>query len=144
MRYRNSGSGDGAAPPGQGTVLVVDDSREIREMIVAVLGHAGFQVRATGDGQVALRWLREGGISAVLLDVTMPAPSGPEIYAALRSEGIAVPVVVASGHLESEVRALFGEPGPAAILPKPFHLAELVGTLRRLVPGSSGSTGGEP
>lgn len=67
-------------------VLVVDDSKFFRELIVDVLKPLDLEYQLAGDGIEALEYLRQGGFDLVLLDLNLPRMNGYELIAAVRSD----------------------------------------------------------
>ena len=76
------------APVARGAkrVLVVDDSKFFRELIVDVLKPLELDFQLAGDGIEALDCLRQGGFDLVLLDLNLPRMNGYELIAAVRSD----------------------------------------------------------
>jgi CheY-like chemotaxis protein len=82
---------------GSGPVLVVEDDRDVRESLVAVLEDAGYEVLSAGDGRAALELLRTAPLpSIILLDLMMPVMDGFEFRAEQKRDPrlAGVPVVV--------------------------------------------------
>ncbi|RAI58597.1 response regulator [Roseicella frigidaeris] len=115
------------APAGQGTCLVVDDSRVVRKAARRILEGLGFQVREAGDGAEALAACRAEMPRAVLLDRNMPVMDGIAFLRAARAEfGPDRPVVVlctTEAAMERIVEAL--EAGAQEYVMKPFDAALL-------------------
>jgi CheY-like chemotaxis protein len=111
--------------PGRSSVLVVDDDRDVRDTLAAVLESEGYSVRCVADGAQALAALHLGKPVAIVLDLNMPVMSGWELLDAVRSDGelADVPIVVLS--------ALRG-PDDVPYLDKPVSAEELVRTLDRI------------
>lgn len=68
------------------TVLVVEDDREIWELLRRYLERAGYAVRATASGAEAIRLLDEGGIDLVVLDLGLPDVDGTEVLTTARDQ----------------------------------------------------------
>jgi PAS domain S-box-containing protein len=127
--------GGGRAAPGPRRVsltgkraLVVDDERDVRDVIQAVLSRAGCLVEACADGPdaIALFARRWHEIDVVVLDMVMPKMSGRGVFAELRRIDPAVRVVLLSGHsLDGDTQALLEE-GAAAFIQKPFQIDHLL------------------
>jgi two-component system, chemotaxis family, protein-glutamate methylesterase/glutaminase len=66
-------------PPDRTEVLVVDDSAVSREVLSAVLRHAGFHVHTAANAEIALRRVAERPIGVVVLDLSLPGISGLEL-----------------------------------------------------------------
>ena len=77
--------------------------------------------------------LREEDVSVVLLDVHVGSEDGRVLLDEIRSEWPAVPVVLFSGTAGTD---MIDEDSADAIIPKPFQLEELVGTVSRLASGA--------
>jgi CheY-like chemotaxis protein len=125
---------------GQGTVLVVEDEEGVREIVGRMLERLGFHVITAVDGQDALRVLDEhdGGLTAVLLDLSMPRTGGPETVRLLRQRSPELPVVLMSGYTEQDAasKILDGLGGSVGFLQKPFLSEDLSGVLRQVSPSA--------
>jgi PAS domain S-box-containing protein len=112
----------------QARVLVVDDEPAVRTIAREALTRAGFTVMVAEDGVAALERLRAeaSSIDAVLLDVTMPGPSGIDTLRAIRAIVHDLPVVLMSGYSEQEAADRLGEEAIAGFLQKPFSPAAVV------------------
>jgi len=84
---------------------------------------------ASGEEGIALFAARAAEVRAVLLDMTMPGMSGDEVLVELRRLRAEVPVVIISGHSETDVRQKLEGERAVAFLPKPFTGPELERTL---------------
>lgn len=72
----------------RGTVLVVDDDRDVRDSLCDILADAGYQAVCVGNGDEALAYLnRHDRPAAILLDLFMPVMSGWELTRRLRGTG---------------------------------------------------------
>src|SRR5437867_2406821 len=67
------------------SVLVVDDDRDIRELVADVLRHAGYAVTTAGDGPAALLAMDKCAPDVILLDLVMPNGGGEEFLRAYRA-----------------------------------------------------------
>ena len=120
-----------------GNVLIVEDDREVREMLAAFLATQGFHAVAAEDGLEALHLLRTVRHRApdtpclVLLDLRMPRLSGGEFRRAqLGDPTVAnVPVAVMSGATDAEQRAQ--ALGAVATVTKPIDVDLLLAVVRR-------------
>jgi CheY-like chemotaxis protein len=112
------------------SVLVVDDTSEVRSLMRRILEGAGYQVREAADGIQALSILGESiSVSAVVADIRMPKMDGWELAAQLAKRSPRVPILFMSGydvHLASTTL-----PGP--LLPKPFRAETLLERLNQLL-----------
>jgi PAS domain S-box-containing protein len=116
-----------------GTVLLVEDEREVREMTKAMLGYLGFAVLEAEDGVEALEVFRqhEESILCVLSDLTMPRMDGWEMLAALRQLAPGIPVILASGYDQAQVMSGDHHELPQAFLGKPFGTTGLRDAIRQ-------------
>jgi CheY-like chemotaxis protein len=105
-------------------VLVVDDDRDVREMMVGLLSELGFAVMEAADGAVGLATLERWMPDLLLVDYAMPGMNGAEfVERALRRIG-KVPVVFVTGYANSDgIEGVLGK--DALVLRKPFRAAEL-------------------
>ncbi len=114
-----------------GSVLVVDDEAQVRQVTSRMLGRWGLNVVPATGGREALEIFRtrHRDLDLVLLDLTMPDMAGEEVYAAMAEIDPGVPVVVASGYGAEELARRF--PGGEAehALQKPFRPAELLAAI---------------
>ncbi|MBM2616368.1 response regulator transcription factor [Actinoplanes sp. LDG1-06] len=110
-----------------GAVLVVEDDRELRDLVRRYLERAGHRVRTTGSGAEALGWLAGGGVDLVVLDLGLPDIDGLEVLAEARKEH-EVPVVVLTARSGVDDRIDGLRRGADDYVTKPFSPTEL--TLR--------------
>lgn len=106
------------------TILVVDDSRLIRGIVVAALQRLALTVREAANGAEALTMCAESVVDVVLLDHEMPGEYGLAVCSALKRTTPALPVVLMSGHGREVLCEAIGSP-PDFFLHKPFTLDEL-------------------
>ncbi|MDQ6979421.1 MAG: PAS domain S-box protein, partial [Mariprofundaceae bacterium] len=119
------------------TILVVEDEQAIRDVLQQLLNHADYHVRAHADGESALQdfTMHQTQIDLVMLDMSMPVMSGPQLLGALRKAGLTVPVVVCSGEAKDDVLKKLGDLHVDAIVSKPFQYQALLRLLRELHDG---------
>jgi two-component system alkaline phosphatase synthesis response regulator PhoP len=108
-----------------GAVMVVEDDRELRELIRRYLERAGYAVHTTASGAEALGVLATGGIDLMVLDLGLPDVDGLEVLAAART-GPEVPVVVLTARTQLEDRIDGLRRGADDYVTKPFSPTELV------------------
>jgi two-component system, cell cycle sensor histidine kinase and response regulator CckA len=103
------------------TILLVDDTEALREMIQRVLTGFGYTVLVAGDGAQALSVSEKfhGQIDLLLTDVVMPGIGGPELAIRLRMRRPTLRVLLMSGYDEYSFRA--GGSGYASFIAKPFR-----------------------
>jgi CheY-like chemotaxis protein len=117
-----------STPRPEGSVLVADDESGVRSLASIILGGLGFRTATAADGAEALELAQReaAALRLVLLDLNMPRMDGEQALPELRRLCPQAPVVLMSGHSETEVRERFAGRGVAAFLQKPFTRDELV------------------
>ena len=104
-------------------ILVVDDSRVMRQIVIRTLrqaGYAGHEIVEAADGREALEKVHTESPDLVLSDWNMPEMNGVDLLAAMRSAGSGVPFgfVTSEGSAEMRARACAG--GALFLIAKPF------------------------
>ncbi|WP_068306070.1 response regulator [Pararhodobacter sp. CCB-MM2] len=117
------------------TILVVDDSASVRQMIAKTLQHAGYTVATAVDGQDALDVSAGKTFHGVITDQNMPRLSGIEFCRAFRArpENQNVPVVFLSTESEGAIKEKAKAAGAIGWMVKPFDQEKLLSVMRRLV-----------
>jgi len=116
-----------------GTILVVDDDAGVRTVLERILTGAGYQVEQAADAFQALDRLDALPPDALILDLKMPGMDGFALLDNLRQRGLAVPVVVLTGHGDEFTSRECLEAGAAAYLTKPPDRADLLLAMRGAV-----------
>jgi len=114
-------------------LLLIDDDRELCELLVSWLAQEGFVAHACHDGQSARAALTQYQPAAVVLDVMLPDGSGLELLKQLRNEHPDLPVLMLSGRGEPLDRILGLELGADDYLAKPCDPRELTARLRAVL-----------
>jgi nitrogen-specific signal transduction histidine kinase/CheY-like chemotaxis protein len=129
---------------GTGTVLVVEDYPELRELIEETLKLHGYSVLSAPDGEAALALARQhvGEIDIVLTDIVMPHMLGPDLAAQMKVENPNLRVLFMSGHAQPAFAGVAALPPGVQLLQKPFMAAELLDKLSEVLaaPPYGGST----
>jgi PAS domain S-box-containing protein len=128
---REDADEQGAAPTGLApVVLVIDDEREMRELLERFLRREGFEVVTAADGEQGIALARSVHPSAIMLDVMMPQVDGWSVLGTLKADPTlaAVPVVMVTGTRE---RGLSLSMGAVDHLSKPVDWQRLKGLLNR-------------
>ncbi|MEY4575330.1 MAG: hypothetical protein RL701_33 [Pseudomonadota bacterium] len=117
-------------------VLVVDDSKVMREMVIACLrGVAGLEFSQAASGLEAIERLSLGKFDLVFLDLNMPDISGFEVVEFVRSQDTlkGLPIVVVTTRGEEATRTQALALGASRFVTKPFDPEGLVAELRGLL-----------
>ena len=112
----------------QARVLVVDDERNIRELLEIGLGDEGYEVRTAPDGQAALQIAREWSPDAIVLDVMLPKIDGIALLPMFRKLTEA-PILMLSAKSETGDKIAGLHSGADDYVAKPFEMAELTARL---------------
>src|SRR5271155_1623413 len=113
-------------------ILIVDDDREIRDLLARFLERNRFRVTAVRDGREARRAWPNGNYQLVVLDLMLPGEGGLEIARWLRSQGD-VPIVILTAMGEETDRIIGLELGADDYVPKPFNPRELLARIRAVL-----------
>ncbi len=122
-----------AAPPR--TVLVVDDSRVVREQVAAALRASGYEVAEATNGAQALALLKEtADVALVICDVKMPVMGGIELLEALQTGGLLTfPFIILTSEGRPELLARARTLGAKAWLMKPVAPDRVVLVVAKLI-----------
>jgi phosphate regulon transcriptional regulator PhoB len=115
-----------------GRVLVVEDERDVAELIRYNLTREGYDVVVAGSGGDAIKQAREVQPDLVLLDIMVPHVNGWEVCRRLKqdAETRAIPVIMVTGRVEEGDKVLGFEMGADDYVTKPFSPRELVARVR--------------
>lgn len=120
------------------SILLIDDDPTVLRSTRRLLEQRGYDVICASNGQVALEIFREQGehIDLVMLDLVMPIMDGIEAFGLIKEAKADVPVIIASGCREREVRGqdVFERWGKPVFLAKPFNQQSLYEALERVFP----------
>ena len=113
-------------------ILVAEDDRAIRELLVHHLTRDSFTPLEAGDGPSALRILREG-VDLVLLDVGLPGVDGFDVARTMRRENRTTPIVMLTARADEIDRVVGFELGADDYVVKPFSPREVVARVRAVL-----------
>ena len=112
------------------TVLIVEDAKNIVDIIRFNLQRTGYNTLEAYDGEAGLAMAREKKPDLILLDVMMPKMMGFDVCRALRAEGDNVPVIILTAREEEEDKILGLEIGADDYITKPFSMRELLARVK--------------
>jgi phosphate regulon transcriptional regulator PhoB len=116
-------------------VLIVEDERDIRELVVHHLKREGYQVSAASSGEEALRQVQAAPPDLVILDLMMPSMDGLEVCRRLRQDPAtaSLPIVMLTAKGDEVDRVLGLEIGADDYIVKPFSPKELLARVRAVL-----------
>ena len=117
------------------TVLIVEDSRDIRDILARVLRRSGYEVIEASNGREALTSLQTKQADIVLLDLSMPILDGWAALEAIRAlpGGEQLPVVAVTAHAMVGDREAVLAHGFDAYVTKPLDLRSLLDIVKQLL-----------
>src|SRR3954462_11408216 len=113
-------------------ILVIDDDREIRDLLARFLEKQRMRVTAARDGKEARRAWLNGHYQLVVLDLMLPGESGLDLARWLRDQS-EVPIVMLTAMGEETDRIIGLELGADDYLAKPFNPRELLARIRAVL-----------
>jgi two-component system, OmpR family, response regulator len=113
-------------------ILIIDDHREIRDLVSRALSKDGFRVSTAADGQSMRKIMADNRIDLVLLDLMLPGEDGLSLCRALRAESN-VPIIMLTAKGEEVDRVIGLEMGADDYLPKPFGSRELIARIKAVL-----------
>src|SRR5258706_16393771 len=105
---------------GRPRVAIVDDDLSVRRALARLLIASSFDARAFESGQAFLDSLPDGPPDFVVLDLHMPGMNGLDVLAAMADAGVAVPVIMISGHAPPEAQGRWLSAGAPVFPGKPL------------------------
>lgn len=108
------------------TVLIVEDEKNIVDILRFNLQRAGYQTLEAYDGEDGLAQAVSANPDLILLDVMLPKKNGFDVCRALRDQGSSVPVIILTAREEEADKVLGLEIGADDYITKPFSMEELV------------------
>ena len=115
----------------KGTVLIADDDKAIRTVLVQALGRVGFDVKAAGTASSLWKWVSNGEGDVIVTDVMMPDQNAFDLIPRIRRLRPDLPIIVISAKNTLTTAITAAERGAFEYLPKPFDLGELTGVVAR-------------
>jgi len=114
-------------------ILIVDDERDIRELVAGVLSDEGFECRTAGDSDSALQAIDRQRPSLVLLDVWLHGSrmDGLEVLDAIKEREPELPVIIFSGHGNIDTAVAAISRGAVDFIEKPFESEKLLHLVAR-------------
>lgn len=116
------------------TIMTIDDSPSVRQMVRATLGSAGYNVIEACDGRDALTKLASARPAAILTDQNMPNMDGLTFIQEFRKQpgSVGIPIVFISTETGADLRAQAKANGAIGWMTKPFDQAQLLNVVKKL------------
>jgi len=111
------------------TIHIVDDEEAIRRSAGFMLKTSGFAVQTWASGVEFLKNVRQAEPGCILLDVRMPEKDGLEVQQELTARGVAMPVIILTGHGDVTIAVRAMKAGAVDFIEKPFEKAVLLAAL---------------
>lgn len=113
-------------------ILLVEDARDLAQIIIQELESKGYRVQHAPDGEAALQLFQRAAPDLVILDWMLPKLDGLEVLRRIRQNS-AVPVLMLTARQEEIDRVMGLEVGADDYLTKPFGMRELIARVRALM-----------
>ncbi len=116
-----------------GDILIVDDERDIRELISDILKDEGFTTRLAGNSEEAMAEMNKEAPSLMVLDIWLKDShmDGIDILKAVKRDNQDVPVIIISGHGNIEIAVAAIKQGAYDFIEKPFNIDQLMVVITR-------------
>ena len=117
------------------TIAIVDDDREIREMVAQYLTKDGFRTKGLGDAESLLSYIEEDMPDLIILDLMLPGMNGFEVCKKLREKDrtSTIPIIILSGKAEESDKVSGLDLGADDYVVKPFSMDELSARVRAVL-----------
>ncbi len=112
-------------------ILVVDDNRDSRELVVKVLKSKGYQIVEAVDGEEALEKASSQRPDLILMDISIPKIDGHEVTRRLKAKEDfkEIPIIALTAHAMKGDREKAMSAGCNGYIPKPINVRELPGQI---------------
>lgn len=117
----------------EASVVVVDDEPSIRELLVASLHFAGFEVETAASGSEAVEVIERVKPDLIVMDVMLPDIDGFTVTRRIRQNGIKVPVLFLTARDDTQDKIMGLTVGGDDYVTKPFSLEEVVARIRAIL-----------
>lgn len=114
------------------TVLIVEDDRDIVELLSLYLTGSGYDVVTAGNGEDALEQLQQHPADIALVDIMMPRMNGYDFIKALRATDN-IPVIIISARTQAADKIVGLDAGADGFIAKPFNPLEVTAQIRALL-----------
>lgn len=118
------------------TILAIDDSSSIRQLLSSTLSRAGFSVLVADDGADGMAQLAENAVDLIITDLHMPVMDGIDLICSVRRHPVHrfLPIIMLTTEQQFAMKQAGATAGATAWLTKPFKPEELLAVIRRVLP----------
>jgi two-component system, chemotaxis family, chemotaxis protein CheY len=128
-------------------ILIIDDEREILDLLWEVLREAGHDCFCAENGLIGFRALEQSQFDLVVMDLVMPEAEGIETIVKIRRTGSHIPILAISGAflaVPGDLLDMAADLGADRILAKPFQIEEFKRVVEELLAGRPGTRRSNP
>jgi two-component system cell cycle response regulator len=115
------------------SILVVDDDRQVCDLLADALTHMGHKVETAGDGNEALEKMRNSSFAILITDIDMPRMDGMELIKHVVKNRGEVDIIAITGHVMRYRYTDMVSAGASDFITKPFSLNELEAKVGRII-----------
>jgi FixJ family two-component response regulator len=123
-------SAEGRSGKERPLLSVVDDDESVRESLPDLLREFGFAARTFSSAEEFLSSGSGDEPDCLILDISMPGMSGPELHQELKRLGRDIPIIFITGQRDETIRARVFKQGASGFLLKPFSDADLLAAIK--------------
>ena len=120
-------------PTAQGTILVIEDRRDVLEVLQRTLHDHGFQVLTAADGEIGLQLALDAQPDLIILDLGLPKRNGLSVARELRARAFTAPLLMLTARDTVTDKVQGFDAGADDYLSKPFDHDELLARVRALL-----------
>jgi two-component system cell cycle response regulator CpdR len=114
-------------------ILVVDDDSQNLELVKQILEYEGIVAHCVTSGEEALEQIKERTFSLMITDLNMPGLDGLELSRKGLEIAPQMPIIMNTGNISPKITRLAMEIGISKVLVKPYHLNEMLETIRAVI-----------
>ncbi|AOY77945.1 response regulator [Clostridium formicaceticum] len=114
-------------------VLIADDTKNIRQLLITCLQHEGYDVTSVENGEEAIEAFKKGNFDLAFIDIKMPKISGTEVLRQIRSIGIKTPVIIITAFATVKNAVECTQMGAVAYMQKPFTTNRIKQVLQEVI-----------
>ncbi|HUT63752.1 MAG TPA: ATP-binding protein [Anaerolineae bacterium] len=118
-----------------GSILVIDDEKDVLEVIKTMLETINFTVYTVSSGREGVEFFHNNAdkIDIILIDITMPNMNGEEVLNEIRKKSADIPVILSSGYSEHDVKQQITERYLTDFIQKPYQIKTLIGKINTVL-----------